>query len=363
MSRLTTKREVLCGLAAIASTSAMAQVSNFQPRPFSRGARVPAGLINRIKTQNAVARSFNARLVADQTLVEALGNAHPSLATPTSSIPAKFQAAFTPVKNQGACGSCWAFAAVGAYEAAYLKTNSQQINVSEQEALDCTFADNNCIVGGWHEVVFLYLQLQGLIDGNTYPYHEAKQNCTSNMSRQYYALNWGYIRDPGQSDQTMIPSDMLIKQSIMKYGPVASGVLTASPDATYKSWDAYQKRLYDGQPNPDWSKDFPKAVFTGVPSKNLKANQIDHEVVIVGWDDNLGSQGCWTIKNSWGTNWGDEGLIRVPYGTCNIGFAASWVTVPSLNASTEALAAKLMTLKEQEFHSLGRFYLPFNQLK
>ena len=72
-------------------------------------------------------------------------------------------------------------------------------------------------------------------------------------------------------------------------GPVACSVVT-------KGWDSYFRVYGDGTPNPGWS-DF-KWIFIGEPTASLKETDIDHEVVIVGWDDT--SPGIWLIKNSWG---------------------------------------------------------------
>ncbi len=154
------------------------------PRLFTRGARVPAGFPNRVKTQNAMANAIDEKLLANPDFLKSAGEAYPLFKNVPTTPPERFLGQASPVKDQKSCGSCWVFAATGAYEAAYMRANKQLINVSEQEALDCTFADHNCIVGGWHEAVFLYLQLLGLIGGDVYPYHEAKQICTSNMPRQ-----------------------------------------------------------------------------------------------------------------------------------------------------------------------------------
>jgi hypothetical protein len=227
------------------------------------------------------------------------------------------------------------------------------INVSEQEALDCTFADSNCIVGGWHEEVLLYLRLQGLISGYTYPYHEAKQLCTSNMARNYFVLNFGYIRDASMPDSAFIPSNDALKASIMRYGTLPSGVTTTPSIPGPKSWDQYAKRnYYTHEVNPNWTTDFPQGVFPGTPSKSIMSDIIDHEVAIVGWDDTLGDHGCWLIKNSWGTDWGDEGYMKLPYDCNNIGYAACWLTVPPLQSpNIAALAHNLREIGLSEIKS------------
>jgi cathepsin L len=324
-------------------------------RRFARGARVPDGLRNRIKAQNAAARSITETLTTDFNFLKTLDAGHPLLATQPTSLPAQFQAPLTAVKNQGySCGSCWAFAAIAAYEAAYLKTNKKTIDVSEQEALDCTFFDNNCITGGWHESVLLYLKLEGLIGSDRYPYRETKQLCTANMARDYYALNWDYVQ--GAVSDSFIPPDAALKQALYRYGALATAVLTHSDDPNFKNWDGYAKRFGANEPNPRWP-DYRNGVFDGTPTKELKGPDIgraDHEVLMYGWDDTLGDHGCWLIKNSWGIDWGDEGLMKLPYGSCNIGFAASWVTAMPIGGLDIPLMAKLKGL--DNLNELKTFY-------
>jgi C1A family cysteine protease len=85
--------------------------------------------------------------------------------------------------------------------------------------------------------------------------------------------------------------------------------------------------------------DFPNGVFNGQPSDN-KNRQIDHVVVIVGWDDSQGP-GVWIIKNSWGPYWGDGGYMKLPYGCNNIGFGASWVTAYPTSGLSESVVEAL----------------------
>jgi C1A family cysteine protease len=135
----------------------------------------------RIRAQKSAAAAQNRVLFADNEFVNALTAANPQILSAQPSIPTQFdwrsKNRVTPAKDQGySCGSCWAFAAIGAYESAYLIANNKDamqadkltINVSEQEALDCTFTENNCVLGGWHEVVFTYLYFKGEVSGYTY---------------------------------------------------------------------------------------------------------------------------------------------------------------------------------------------------
>jgi hypothetical protein len=163
------------------------------------------------------------------------------------------------------------------------------------------------------------MQLQGLVGSDKYGYYGIKSFCTSNLTREYFVLNWGYV-PPGDD---FIPTDAVLKEAIYKNGPIASGVQTTA------EWDTYRKLDEYGNPRPDWSRDFPNGIAKGI--KHPRPAQIDHEVLIVGWDDTLG---VWIIKNSWGTYWGDDGFMKLPYGCNNLGFGASWVTVNPISVSS-----------------------------
>jgi cathepsin L len=127
------------------------------------------------------------------------------------------------------------------------------------------------------------------------------------------------------TNEPKIASDSAIKKAIQTYGPLASSV-SAGDD-----WDAYDKR------SPDWPNKYPNAVFTGTPTQDLKETDINHEVLIVGWDDR---RGVWLVKNSWGRDWGDQGYMNLRYGSNYIGFGASWALALPPSAS-KSLSAKL----------------------
>ena len=69
------------------------------------------------------------------------------------------------------------------------------------------------------------------------------------------------------------------------------------------------------------------ALQTNVTMDNYSSDDIDHVVAIIGWNDDINA---WRIKNSWGKDWGDDGLMNLAYGYNNIGFNAAWVTVRNI---------------------------------
>lgn len=195
----------------------------------------------------------------------------------------------TPIEDQGRCGSCWDFAAVGAYECASLIFNNQTLDISEQDVLDCS-GGGNC-ESGWYTNVFDYMISHGVATASTYPYTANDNPCPGSLSTPYRAVAWGYVPTTGGSP---IPSVQAIKEALCQYGPVAVAVFVTPNFENYTS-----------------------GVF------NEKApGLVNHAVVLVGWDD---SKHAWRLRNSWGTGWGEDGYMWIDYDSNSIGYGAAWV--------------------------------------
>ena len=333
------RRAALCGLvSSVLSLPALAQGPS-RPLAHARGAIVPPNLAARIQAQNRSSEAINRLLISSPEYSELLKSSNPFATPQTGTLPSKFDwrdsGRVTPVRRQSTCGSCWVFATTAAFESAYLiaanqAASQQPIHVSEQQALDCAFAETGCD-GGWHEVVCLYLNLLGAIGDDNYPYDEKdprRGTCRGDVgNRPFWLANWGYV-----SGSIEIASDDAIKHALRAYGPLVTAV------AATGEWDRYDKQV-----NPNWPTDFPNGVFRGTPTGNLKVSDINHEVVIVSWDD---IRGVWLVKNSWGPDWGDQGYVNLSYGSDYIGFAASWLRAwPP--AGPSALFARLNSLVRQ----------------
>ena len=195
------------------------------------------------------------------------------------------QGCVTDVRDQGACGSCWAFGTHGAYEGSYAVINHDLVDTAEQQTLDCS-GEGSCAGGWW---AFQYLIDTGSTDETSYQYIAQDGTCRSNVTSTYTATTWGYV-DPNSD----VPSIDALKTALCAYGPLAVAV-TATP--------AFQ------------------AYTSGVFNENSPAT-INHAVLLVGWDD---SKQAWRIKNSWGTAWGEAGYMWIAYGSNQIGYAAAWV--------------------------------------
>jgi C1A family cysteine protease len=199
----------------------------------------------------------------------------------------------TKVGDQGACGSCWAFATHGAFEASDRIKNKRSIDTSEQATLDCNPHGYSCGGGWW---VHQYLIDTGAARESAYPYTAVKGSCRSGVSHPYKAVAWGYVENSGS-----VPSVSKLKQYLCRYGPLAVAVRVTG---------AFQ-------------------AYTGGVFNERSSGSVNHGVTLIGWDD---SKHAWLIKNSWGTGWGStcgygssRGYMWIDYNSNKIGYAASWV--------------------------------------
>ena len=188
----------------------------------------------------------------------------------------------TGVKNQGQCGSCWAFGATAAHESYQIQTKGQSssINLSEQQLVDCSGAFGNAgCNGGLASSALKWIKANGQTEQRNYPY-TAKQAACSISSGDYRISDVNYVSSGSCSEL----EDKLTKR------PVAVRV-----DAS--NWSLYRSGIFS----------------------NCDVH-INHSVFLVG-----SSEEAWTIKNSWGTTWGEQGFIRLAKGnTCNVCYGPSF---------------------------------------
>ncbi len=221
--------------------------------------------------------------------------------TPSKDLPAAFdwrvEAGGLPsVKNQGGCGSCWAFATVGPLECNIFIQDGIEVNLSEQYLVSCNSSGWGCDGGWWahdyHEWRTDGCGDSGAVMESQFPYmaYDAPCNCPYEP-REYWIQDWAYI---GASSG--VPPTSTIKQAIMDYGPVSVAVYANS------AMQAYNGGIFNG----------------------CAYGQVNHGVVLVGWDDNDGT-GVWIMRNSWGSGWGEGGYMRMPYGCSQIGYGACYV--------------------------------------
>jgi C1A family cysteine protease len=179
------------------------------------------------------------------------------------------------VKDQGKCGSCWAFAATGTIESAWHIKNSKKVTLSEQQLVDCSKPQGNkgC-EGGLVSKAFKYIMANGGLTGEkNYPYKTKEKTCNTEKSQKIEASikNFKFVQSNNST-------------KLMK--AVAKGPVAVQVDST--SW-----HLAKG----------------GIITEKCGI-KLNHAVVIVGYDQTHKTP-FWIIKNSWGKNWNEDGYIRV----------------------------------------------------
>ncbi|MFA4836962.1 MAG: C1 family peptidase, partial [Dehalococcoidia bacterium] len=192
----------------------------------------------------------------------------------------------TPVKDQGNCGSCWAFAALGSVESLINIERSNttiDIDLSEQHLVsDCSSA-GDC-GGGYPDEALDYIRSNGVPEETCSPYRAANSPCDpcpNWVDRAWKIGSWSWV-EASQAQRTEA-----YKWALREYGPMVVG-LYAPDDMFYYTGGIYE---------PAFSPEF--------------GENLNHAVVLVGYDD---AGQYWIIKNSWGEGWGEDGYGKVSYG-------------------------------------------------
>jgi len=186
-----------------------------------------------------------------------------------------------PVKDQGSCGSCWAFSTVGNLEGLWQMKTGKMVNFSEQQLVDCSTDDSGCQGGLMENALNYLISAGGLMVSSDYKYTARDGTCKFKKEKVALKVSGFHFSDSQDEEK--------IKAMLVTTGPL-SVALNADP------LQFYQGGIIDA----------------GADECDPQA--LNHGVTIVGYGVE-GTKQYWIVKNSWGSGWGEEGYFRMAIGT------------------------------------------------
>jgi len=183
--------------------------------------------------------------------------------------------ATTPVKDQGQCGSCWAFSSTGALEGSHFLKSGSMLSFSEQQLVDCVHTCFGC-GGGNQALAFRYLKSNNAYLEADYSYHAVNQNCSYSAGAASSVNVTSFTQVTGSNVAQMKAA-------------LALQPLSVSIEADTAVFQTYT---------------------SGILNSTACGTTLDHAVLAVGWGSENGQE-YWIIKNSWSSSWGENGFIRL----------------------------------------------------
>jgi len=206
-----------------------------------------------------------------------------ALDTEASSVPSSVNwvdaGYVTGVKNQGQCGSCWAFSTTGAVEGVHFNATGDLVSLSEEELVDCDNRDYGCN-GGWPYNGITFFSKHGAVSEADYPYtaYYGYGSPCQLSGKSIAATVTGYVSLPSGDEAAL-------KVASAQVGPISIAI-----DANHASFQQYSSGVYY--------------------EPYCSSTSLDHAVLLVGYGTENGED-YWLVKNSWGTTWGDNGYIKM----------------------------------------------------
>jgi C1A family cysteine protease len=259
-------------------------------------------------TQDEFNKKHFGGITVERRLVGTYGCGSFATTKDTNNLPKEIdwrkEGAVTPVKDQGQCGSCWAFSATGAMEGSWATATGKLLSLSEEQLTDCAtgfkYGSYGCD-GGQMDGAFKYVIENGVTTEEQYPYTaDNGNNDTCQENDITTAVTFTKCFDVASNDQVSLKA------------AVAKRPVSIAIEADSKYFQSYS---------------------SGIITSSDCGTDLDHGVLIVGYGEEYG-QKYWLVKNSWSSSWGDEGYVKIARtesrndkGVCGIASQPSYIEV------------------------------------
>jgi len=222
-----------------------------------------------VKTYNGFVAPSNLNLPESEAVID--------IASLPASVDWRTKGYVTPVKNQGQCGSCWAFSAVATMEGAHFNKTGELVSLSEQNLVDCVKQDYGCGGGLPIDGINYVIKNGGIDTEKSYKYTARDGNCHFKKSKIGATFKSAKAL-PSQNEKAL-------QMAVATIGPISVGI-----DAAHNSFQLYKDGVYN--------------------ERHCSTTQLDHGVTVVGYGTEDGKD-YYLVKNSWGKSWGEKGYIKM----------------------------------------------------